>query len=184
LKIFLPLAEKYAALVELRARRDELEARGYSRFPRKEAAGRRRRFRALARRFPSALTELELPAEELRRRHAITLRGLRGEASAAEREWARSVWLRHLLLRLALAARRRGREGGERLWARLEGRGEGPLPDRARIARTLGISPETLLDWVFHPPGGQLRPLVDHVVHSLCRLDEPEESRFRGDGSE
>jgi len=145
---------------------------GCLRFPPEEAQERRRRFRALARRFPSALAELELPLAELRRRHAIALRGLQGEASAEEREWARSTMLRHLLLRLALAARRRGRGGGERLWGRLERRAAGPLPDRARVSRALGIPPERLLDWVFHPPGGRLRPLVDRVVDALGQPSE------------
>jgi len=166
------LAEKYRILVELRARREEVAALGLEAFPPEEAAIRRRRFRVLARRFPSALAELELPLTELRRRHAIALGGLRGELSPPESDWARAMAERHLLLRLALSARRlaKGGRGGERFaerCRRLEDRAAArglDAPSRASVARALGIRPKELYDFVCHPPGGRLRPLVDRVV--------------------
>src|SRR5690606_37680973 len=107
------LAEKYRVLLELRSHREALEAAGRLRFSPEEAARRRVAFRRLARRFPSSLSELELPQAELARRQAIVRRCLAGEGSPPEAAWTQAMVDLHLALRLLLSARRwMGRSGG------------------------------------------------------------------------
>lgn len=166
------LAEKYRALLALRARRERLEAAGHRAFPPDEAARRRRSFRALARRFPSCLSELELPVAELRRREAIVRRGIGASLSAEEAAWAASMVELHLALRLLLAARRWIRRGGSEQafvrWCRrfeararargLEGRGA------ATWARRLGLPPGELFAWIRQPPDGRWRPHLERAL--------------------
>lgn len=166
------LAEKYRRLAELRERRDEVEGEGRRSFAPDEAARRRHAFRILARRFPSCLSELDLPASELRRREALARRVQRKEAAFEEVVWARSMLWLHLALRILLAARRWLRRGGTREdflgWSlryeeRARRRGlEGP--GASDWARMLGLPPEALFDWICQPPEGRWRPHLERAL--------------------
>ncbi len=166
------LAEKYRTLIELRERREAIERAGGRAFPPEEAKRRRRAFRALARRFPSSLSELELSTTELRRRESIVQRLRMGVASPEETAWAGAMLDLHLGLRLLLAARRWMKRGGEASgfahWCRgfeeraqcrgLEG------PSATTWAQRLGISPEGLFQWILHPPDGRWRPRLERAL--------------------
>lgn len=169
------LAEKYRILVALRSRREILEAEGRRRFDPEEAAERKRAFRALARRFPSALSELELPFEELCRREAIARRALHEGIDPAERAWLEAIRDLHLGLRLLLATRRwmrRDLQGWDeaaflrfcqRFEARARARGYGGRGAEA-WAEALGIPVGSLHVFIARPPGGRWRPHLERAL--------------------
>ncbi|HLV61396.1 MAG TPA: hypothetical protein VKY51_08365 [Fredinandcohnia sp.] len=167
------LLEKYEALLALRERRDVREREGFLRFEPAEAAARKKAFRRLAHRFPSALTELELPTEELALRLDRVRRCLAGAATPEEVAWARAMVDLHLALRLVLAARRHLRRTGadasafdafcRRFEVRARRRGlEGP--GASEWAERLGLAPAELYDFVRRPPEGRFRT---HVARAL-----------------
>jgi hypothetical protein len=94
------LLDKYETLVVLRERREAVEAAGDLGFAPGEAEERRLAFRALARRFPGALRELD--------RHSA--RVLRGKAEAVRRAESPARWMLvtldfHAFLREVLAVK-------------------------------------------------------------------------------
>lgn len=172
---------KYFQLLELRAAREARIAAGASRFPPEEAAGRRRAFRVLARRFPGALKELDTrDIDELGAILTAVRAAREGRATGAQERWLHVVWSRHAALRLALAVRRWRRRGavasgaglaalGGRLEARLEGGADRNRKGRAgespfslnRLASSLGVEPEELIEGILHPPNGRLSAWID-----------------------
>lgn len=102
------LADKYAALVELRREREALEAQGIYSLDGDAGRQRKRRGQALARRFPGALREIEgLSAVQMQRRLDVVQSLL---ASGASRD-AAPLWLclvadYHAALREVLAVKR------------------------------------------------------------------------------
>jgi hypothetical protein len=104
------LAEKYRALVALRARREEREAEGAARFSDAESALRRGAFRLVARHFPGALRELDQTTGK------VLARKLAAVEAGAPQLWMRVTIDFHDTLREALAvkmwlAQRLGRDG-------------------------------------------------------------------------
>lgn len=107
------LAWKYRQLATLRARREELERAGASRFEEAEALERKRAFRRIAREFPGALRELDsLPASVLRERAEAVEAARSAPAGATIEPWIPLALDFHAIVRALLAERRRPR-GGE-----------------------------------------------------------------------
>src|SRR4051812_9451086 len=104
------LAVKYRTLAELRARREELEAQGLTRFNSKEARARSAAFRRVAREFPGSLRELDTPpAEVLLGRHDAVLEAQRAFDAGTRAVlplWMELAIAYHGQLREALAIKR------------------------------------------------------------------------------
>jgi hypothetical protein len=112
------LAEKYATLARLRARREELEATGQTSFEDHERDARLGDFRRVARAFPGALRELDKSSAQLLAAKAAAvaaeLEDLRAdpERPAPTRTWIAVVldyhatWRELLAIKLWLARRR------------------------------------------------------------------------------
>src|SRR5438552_1202282 len=112
------LADKYRTLAELRARREQREAEGWTRFSDDEGRQRGAAFRRVAARFPGALRELHSsPAAVLAAKASAVeaeLAELRAGGGAPARPWIAVVLDFHATLAEALAvkmwlARRLGR---------------------------------------------------------------------------
>jgi hypothetical protein len=173
------LADKYRALVALRARREELEAQGRY-FSPAEGVLRRGAFRLVARDFPGSLRELDrTPAAALRAKLQAVEEELarvrRGEPVA--RPWVLVVLDFHRTLREALAvklwlAQRIGRDGEITSDVATEFQswhGSWPHPHGALC----GVDRATLAEH-HHPPGGRVVSLVWRALgaaHGLAEAD-------------
>jgi hypothetical protein len=181
---------KYARLLELRRQREAWIAQGVHRVPAELAEERRRSFRALARRFPGALKELDTRslgelqeiASWVEAAGAGQLDPTQGPLDPTQEQWLHVIWSRHLFLRLALLCRRWARRlerrtagsGSERAAAfyafhreierRLRGRGGELAWSMDAIAERCGVHPHALLELCLHPPGGRLAPWVDRAL--------------------
>ena len=102
------LAEKYAVLAALRARRDGREARGLVGFDDEELAARGAAFRAVAAGHPGALRELEAHTAATLTARAQAVERARAAGGPVGEPWIRAVLDFHQTLASALAARRRG----------------------------------------------------------------------------
>ena len=148
----LPLARKYATLVELRRRRD---AGG-------DAAGGGA-LRALAAEFPGCLRELDtLGLAELERRARTTEVALREPASVSGEPWIAWIAAYHGLMRAALAIRAPGPAP----------RTDAELSDLA--SRAAGIPVDAaFVSHVLAPPSGRLSIVVFRTLSARFAVPAP-----------
>jgi len=155
------LVEKYRVLVDLRARREELEAVGRSGFSDEELGARRDAFRRVASEFPGALRELDsCDAAILRARldEAIAERDAIAAAdptvtAAPRRRWITIAIDYHRILRELLAVK---------LWlARTVGK-DGDVTAEVAAAHLAagGRFDRDFLAHLHHPPAGRVLPIV------------------------
>src|SRR5260221_7497172 len=92
------LRRKYAVLVVLRSRREELDSVGRAGFSEEEGLARREAFRELAAEFPGALRELDTtPAESLQARLDEIDAAVAAEAAPAPRWMIVTIDFHHTL---------------------------------------------------------------------------------------
>jgi hypothetical protein len=124
------LADKYARMLALRRRRDELEGGGLSAIPADERSSRRDELRRLARDFPGALRELDACALDVLERRAL-------DVAAALRGGEPAGWI-PVMLRFH-----------DELRAHLGGKSRAGGPLYAEIAGRLGMTREALVEVLF-----------------------------------
>jgi hypothetical protein len=162
------LADKYATLARLRARREQLEAEGHAGFADHERDARLGDFRRVARAFPGALRELDKSSARLLAAKAAAVaaevESLRQDPTRAAPTWIvivldyHATWRELLAIKLFLARRRRvpaplSSDDIEacRLWYDTL-----PAADR-RVGWPLDAES---LDRLRRPPGGRVTPFV------------------------
>lgn len=164
------LLRKYEQLVELRARREAVEASGATCFAPEEGAGRKRAFRRLAREFPGALRELDTTAAAELAARRERVRAARDRCTAGlppDDPWVELVLDYHLTLRETLLVKRwlasRAAQSPAEQLAAFEARLRRIASLRGRLGLGGVTAPVDLARWLDlrrRPPRGRLLDLV------------------------